>query len=404
MRRYLSAEEGGEEGKKGVDDMRRLLESSWNVETMGDVPTNADSAADAAVASINNAASRAAEAPPEKQIFCVDLLLPQYDIRQGPKFYDEVLAVEFCIKLARRLDGKSSIVVRDERTVRTVTRILDARGRDDAEVDDAPPSLLDDDDDEGEEEEEDFEDVNVDGGSNVDDPTSASVESFRERLIEGWASEVDDDDGSGDEGAGDENESAVEREIKGDSVVNSSREEEKGKGKARRWRLASMLGSADISSGGDMVEDVIRAVTDNAQPNDDEGTIIILSASSQAEMIGVRGLVGKYGGKRGVILVNCNLNPVPRELVAAETVYSIQPLVARPKAQPPAQQQQQAQELPQPKIVVMRRYPRDWEIFVDVGDGFELATTMPPDRVDKKGPGMEIIAGCVKAYLQSRLL
>jgi hypothetical protein len=155
-------------------------------------------------------------------------------------------------------------------------------------------------------------------------------------------------------------------------------------------------------------------VSANAQPRDEEDTLIILSAASREEMIGVRGLVSKFGGKKTIILVNCYLNPPPRELMNAQTVYSIQPFLARPKVsegnifgsnkQPSDLNQQQSQQ-PQasPKIVLMRRYPRDWEIFVDVGNGFELARTVSASQVDKKGPSMEFIAGCVKQFMQSRL-
>jgi len=167
-----------------------------------------------------------------------------------------------------------------------------------------------------------------------------------------------------------------------------------------------MLGSAQVSSGADMVDDVIRAVTANALPNDDEETIIILSAIGREEMIGVRGLVGKYEGKKKIVLVNCSLNPPPRELMMAQTVYSIQPYVARPKVSEAnlfGSQAPQPQQFSPPKVVVMRRFPRDWEVFVDVGNGFELANTVPPEQVDKKGPSMQYIAGCVKKHLQSKL-
>jgi hypothetical protein len=53
--------------------MRRLLEASWNIETMGSVPTDAKSAAETAVVSINNALERSESAP----VFYVDILLPQ---------------------------------------------------------------------------------------------------------------------------------------------------------------------------------------------------------------------------------------------------------------------------------------------------------------------------------------
>lgn len=66
----------------------------------------------------------------------IDILLPQYDASQGKKLYNEVLAVELCIELSQQLKTKSSMVVRDERTIQTVSRILDRREESKASSDD----------------------------------------------------------------------------------------------------------------------------------------------------------------------------------------------------------------------------------------------------------------------------
>jgi hypothetical protein len=50
-----------------------------------------------------------------QSLFFVDLLLPSYDITQGPNMYDDVLDVKFCIALPKALEDKTSILVRDER-------------------------------------------------------------------------------------------------------------------------------------------------------------------------------------------------------------------------------------------------------------------------------------------------
>ena len=60
-------------------------------------------------------------------IFFVDLLLPNYDIKQGHTLYDEVLAVEYCIEMSNLLVGKSSILVRNEITLESVQRVINAR-------------------------------------------------------------------------------------------------------------------------------------------------------------------------------------------------------------------------------------------------------------------------------------
>lgn len=379
---FLSAEE-----EEGINNMRRLLESSWNDSIMGPVPTNVQIAAEAAVTCLRSAQERTSSG-----IFYVDLLLPQYDVRQGSSLYDEVLAVELCIALANRISGKSAIVVKDQRTIETVTRILDARERRMVEVDDEEDD--EDEDDEDIELYEDFADFGLIGNADDDDsdsePTTddVDVDSFRQRLISGW--ELDE--------ASNADSSPIVDEQSDESPPSES---------SKSYRLASMLGSEEISAGADMFEKVVQLVQIHAQPTDDEDTIIILSAATQQEMIGVRSLVAKYEGKKTILLVNCSLNPVPRELTAAQTVYSIQPLIARPKVSEanlfgqPASTENQS---PPPKVVVMRRYPRDWEVFVDIdSSGFELAATIPADRVDKKGPPMDVIAGCVKHHLQSKM-
>ena len=153
-----------------------------------------------------------------------------------------------------------------------------------------------------------------------------------------------------------------------------------------------------------MLDDVVKAVQTNAQPSEDEETIIILSPISREEMVAVRSLVAKYEGKKKIILVNSHLEPIPRELRQAETVYSVLPLVANIRKSGVnifASQNAEEEALP-PKVVVMRRYPRDWEVYVDIGHGFELAGSAPAGSVDKKGPSIEWIAGSVKRFLQSK--
>jgi hypothetical protein len=98
------------------------------------------------------------------------------------------------------------------------------------------------------------------------------------------------------------------------------------------------------------------------------------------------------------------LDPLPRELINARTVYSILPLVAQPVevegnplATPPKR------DASPPKVVVMRRFPRDWEVFVDAGRGFELAETAPSGTAMQRGPSMQWISRAVKRYLQARV-
>ena len=151
-----------------------------------------------------------------------------------------------------------------------------------------------------------------------------------------------------------------------------------------------------------MTNDVIQAVRLNALAKDDEENIIILSPVGPDEMIAVRGLVTRYAEEKKIILVNSKLQPTPRELMSAETVYSILPLIAREKgSSSTGGNRDNAGGALNPKVVVMRRYPQDWEVFIDIGSGFDLAETKPVNQNNKRGLPMEWVSDCVKRYLQT---
>jgi hypothetical protein len=141
---------------------------------------------------------------------------------------------------------------------------------------------------------------------------------------------------------------------------------------------------------------VVNALRLNALSEEDENNLIILSAVSREEMVAVRILVDKYEGEKNIILVNCKLDPLPNELRRGETVYSILPLLAKQKGggnndDAPAP----------PKIVVMRRNPSNWEVFVDVGDGFQLAETVSVvNERTARGPPMDWVTNSVQRYLR----
>jgi len=118
-------------------------------------------------------------------------------------------------------------------------------------------------------------------------------------------------------------------------------------------------------------------------------------------MIAIRALAGQYKATKKIILVNCRLDsPLPRELIGAETVYSILPLIAKP--QTTTSRHNEPKKDDNPKVVVLRRYPRDWEVYVDMGDGFDLAASVPDSSVPgRQGPSMEWVSSAVKRYLQS---
>jgi len=154
-----------------------------------------------------------------------------------------------------------------------------------------------------------------------------------------------------------------------------------------------------------MFDDVIDAVDAHAVTDSFDDTLIVLSAHTPRDMIAVRRLVARYGDTKRILLVNCKLDPLPRELTSAETVYSILPLVARPTVSQSNlfQNDRTKSEKPAPKIVVMRRFPRDWEVFVDIGKGFQFVNSFNADVLGKKGPPMDWIAGCVKRFMDAQI-
>jgi hypothetical protein len=56
-----------------------------------------------------------------------------------------------------------------------------------------------------------------------------------------------------------------------------------------------------------------------------------------------------------------------------------------------------------PKIVVLRRYPSDWEVHIDSGDGFKLAASVPDEQVGRSGPTVQWISERVKQHLQTKI-
>jgi Domain of unknown function (DUF1995) len=297
------------------------------------------------------------------------------------------MAVEFCISLARCLKGKSEILVRDKKTLDTVTKVLDARERSEEE------DLLDDEDDLDDEEDDDDDDDEDDGDDDNDNPLGGddddeidfegNVDSFRQKLMSAW---------DGSDAAVTPNEM---KESDSSSTSYTRGTTSKRRRPPKRYRLASLFGSARISiTGPDMPQDVVRAVRNNAMLMEDEENMIILSAVGQDEMVAVRALVEKYQKDKKMILVNCQFPQIPRELQIAETVYSILPLVVKEK-ETGRNFSVRGDEDGYSKVVVLRRYPKDWEIFVDVGNGFELVET------SRIRPTMQAVTECLQRYLKS---
>jgi len=304
--------------RKIMDEMRRILEQSWNEETMSKVPTNAKSASEAATEAIVNSLNDLSG-----KVIMVDIALPSLD-PSSTSFYDDVGAVDFCSKLAMEINSKRSncsslsndatcaIVVKNENLVSRAAKLLEY----------ASFSL------------------------HSLDPDSVKVQPA--------------------------------------------------------YRIGSILGNSKIPTGKNMVYDVCKLVSQNAVPTSqviNEDVIILTCPISQIELIAVRWIISKYASKKTIILVNNRLNPVPSELMEAETVYSVLPLIARSVGP------DSAEAPPNPKIVLLRRYPTDWQIHVDdskSGLGFELVSSIPADKVGIRGPSMDYIRSRVKEFMEER--
>jgi len=113
-------------------------------------------------------------------------------------------------------------------------------------------------------------------------------------------------------------------------------------------------------------------------------------------------LAAKYKQSKTIVLVNCHFEPVPVEIIKAETVYSLLPLAAKQKQQASGSDSY----APVPKVVVLRRYPRDFEVFMDFGkgSGFELTESVSTEQVGKRGPSLQWIADRLKQQMDARFL
>jgi len=390
-----------------VDTMRTMLESSWNTIKMGRVPVDADAAAKEAFLSIMRASVGATivdsddnikEEDDMAGIFFVDLLLPSYDIKQvqagQTNLYDEVAAVEYCISLANCFKGKTEIIVRDDKTLQTVTNVLNARERNKNIRDENNVDVVLDEDGDNDSIIED------DDSNNISEDDSMDI--FRQKMISNWdESTIINFDKNGPENqsnidvdSSSISSSSTTQPISKDSLIKTSSASPLSNKKS--YRLASLFGNTRINPGPDMASRVIQAVRNNALAEDDEDNIVILSAIGSDEMVAVRALVTKYGNEKRIIFVNCQFQPTPRELLSAETVYSVLPLMAKKNNN---QNKDDDNNNIAPKVVVLRRFPKDWEIFVDIGNGYELAETVAANGSNKRGLSMELIARGVVRHL-----
>eukprot|EP00584_Thalassiosira_punctigera_P023761 CAMPEP_0172551992 /NCGR_PEP_ID=MMETSP1067-20121228/42971_1 /TAXON_ID=265564 ORGANISM="Thalassiosira punctigera, Strain Tpunct2005C2" /NCGR_SAMPLE_ID=MMETSP1067 /ASSEMBLY_ACC=CAM_ASM_000444 /LENGTH=426 /DNA_ID=CAMNT_0013339887 /DNA_START=32 /DNA_END=1312 /DNA_ORIENTATION=+ len=351
-------------GRAGEDPrmeaMRSMLESSWDGELMGIVPSDPEKGAEAASESVDDAMRQS------KNVLMVDLRLPSYDITEGPKMYDFMAAYNFCAFLSdklreRKLIRKSLILVRNDKERVEIDRIKSER---DAQ------SISND------------KGVDLERNDEFKTPGESKegteVDDFRENLMASW--DATNDYIITNEGVG-TNSPLSEKKLFEDDNSPSH-------------RLWSMLGDEEISSGPDMFDQVIAAVDENAILSSGEDALIILSPYATPDIIAIRRIMARYGQTRTVIIVNSRMETLPRELAPAVMVYGILPLIARPKGNDGGNEAGL-------KVVAMKRFPAEWSVYVDVyGDGFVEARG-PPLAQDTSGlPSPEWISQRVQAHVE----
>jgi len=374
---------------------------------MGQLPNNPAAAAEEAAAAIIQA-----KADGMGGLCFVELFLPQYDIAQGPNMYDEVEAIEFCMILTNCLTTQSVIYVKDQTSLNKVNRSLAKKRtemlrRDNSlkaelyqteEVEiviDKDDELVTDGDDENKESNGRKEAASSMTESNVQ---SDFYDDFAELSSQG---DMFFDPKATPDEAEEKKQTKITKKIVKRKKSGGSGSESTAM--SENHRLASLLGDAKVSEGDKMTQEVVQAVKANGLPRKDEETMIILSANSEAEMLAIRALVSKYMDKKNIILVNCRLDPLPLELESCSTAYHLTPFVATTVVDPNNLFNNNSQDEPRSiRAVSIRRYPGDWEVYVDTdGNGFELAQKIPASKVSNRGPTAEWIVGAIKSFLES---
>lgn len=374
------------------EEMRRLLENSWNLPTMGRIPTTPENAVDECVDAMKRLVQENKVASNDNNIFFIDILLPQYDISYGEKIYDEIYTAEFCTQFVQQLQIQTVIVYRDHTTVSTISRLLNARGdfnRKDKSKErientiDSTPMM-------------EFDDFDQEVMQN-DDP---AVADFRKSLMQNWGTAIN---------TFDENSTVIPDE----EMVPVEPSEELQQQESLYYRIGSLFGNATISKGADMIEDVMMAVQMNdGLPLEHEQMMIIVSPISKEEMYAIRAIVDKYATGRAVkdrkltiAFFNCKVQPIPQEIIRGQTVYSILPLVGSRKD---ISSSSASRSPTQPKVVVLCRYPYDWQVYVDLGQGgvgFNCIASISVQDVklnrlsQQRGPSMEWIQNAVQQYI-----
>ncbi|KAL7519041.1 hypothetical protein ACHAWX_003839 [Stephanocyclus meneghinianus] len=359
----FSNDDWGMEPDPRMEAMRSMLEKSWNGNSMGTVPATPEKAAEAAAESVALAMGK------QHNIIMIDLRLPSYDITEGPKLYDKKAVYDFCCYLSdqlrqRKLIRKSLVLVRNEKERLGTERAVQLSTEE---------IIIEDD--------ESWNDSEVVEANEIDE--------FRKKLMDSWDTPTD------------KLSTSVTAEPKPTSKPTL--------GPTSSHRLWSMIGNDEITSGSDMFEQVIAAVDKHARlvvtgpSSEQEDALIIVSPYDTTDLIAVRRILARYGQTRTIIFVNSRLETLPAEMNNAVLVYAVMPLVARSRSKDNTIDDDDDSESGL-KVVVMKRFPENWCLFVDVyGDGFVQVGangSRQPSADSKEFPSSEWIVTNVQAHVQ----
>jgi len=286
------------------------------------------------------AANAARKSFDDSSIQMVHLHIPEYDA-SNDRLYDPVRAVEF----AQELVGGQRVLllVKDNRTVQTVQKIW--KVRDASQSDDYKGA----------------DDV-VSGAQEDND-----VDEFRKQLSSNW-------------------------ELKTPEVSMSSLDEALSS-KKPNVELQSLFGDTQMDdSHPDMPSDAVRIVAKNVKVEPSTKVIVAIGCSSASELVALRALTKKYSSRLRFIFINCLFDPLPTEWIPESNLaYSVRPLQLRSVSD---------QAAPTASVVVLRRAPADWQVYVRLDECPDFECIEEVSALSTPfGPSLEWVAKQVQRFL-----
>jgi hypothetical protein len=310
----------------------------------------------------------------------------------------------FGVELAHRmaqigLVRKSLLLVRNGRECEEIQRVLSRRRRQRKSINN----------DEYENDDDDDEDNLLRKWTKEDE-----ADEFRKKLMSLWESSSYEDNALVSSTSSDsKSDSSEGSKVIIDDINSASH---------RLWSMVgNELNKSDIdksssSSVVDTFNDIIAAVDIHARLQTNEDAIIILSPYDTTDIVALRRILSRYGQtprSTPIIIVNSRFDTNPTELDNALLVYGMLPLVAKAvrkvSSRAEMEEDDTSTNTPGLRAVIMKRYPKDWTVYVDVnGDGFVEAKN-DEDRSGIGGgttqsfPSPEWIAQRVQAHVEGLL-